>query len=78
MEALTTDSVGSGILPMRLSRVTTRAKMWVFLLLLGGWMGGCASHRPVVELPPRANVVPEGGEASTDVLRLDASPITPM
>ncbi|MCH9002042.1 MAG: TolC family protein, partial [Planctomycetes bacterium] len=77
MEALTTNRIGPGTLSVRFSRVRARGKTWVFVLLLGGWMGGCASHKPELTLDP-PDVSPTDAAEVAEVLTLDASAVSPM
>ena len=62
---------------LRFSRAIARGKMWVFMLLLGGWMGGCASHKPELTLDP-PDVSPTDVAEVAEVLALDASVVSPM
>ena len=77
MEVLTTDTTGSGTLFLRFSHVTARGKTWFFVLWLGGWMGGCASHTPEMTLDP-PDVSPTDAVDAAEVLALDASVVSPM
>ncbi|MCH7924327.1 MAG: TolC family protein [Planctomycetes bacterium] len=64
------------MLSVRFSRAIARGKMWVFVLL-GGWMGGCASHKPELTLDP-PDVSPTDVAEVAEVLALDASAVSPM
>ena len=77
MESLTTNRIGPGMLAVRFSRVIARGKTWIFVLLLGGWMGGCASHKPELTLDP-PDVSPTDIAEAAEVLALDASVVSPM
>ena len=77
MESLTTNRIGPGMLFLRFSRAIARGKTWVFMLLLGGWMGGCASHKPELTLDP-PDVSPTDVAEVAEVLALDASVVSPM
>lgn len=76
MDALTTDSTGPGTLSLGFSRVAARGQTWFFVLLLGGWLGGCASQTTEITLDP-PDVSPTHAAAG-DVLALDKSVVSPM
>ncbi|MCH8242625.1 MAG: TolC family protein [Planctomycetes bacterium] len=64
------------MLAVLFSLVPARGKTWIFVLL-GGWMGGCASHKPELTLDP-PDVSPTDVAEVAEVLALDASVVSPM